>query len=258
MKHILKIQNVYRSYEAVKRNYSQNAFVLFFAYSEDALNCIETNLNEQAHYIVFEHSNLPKRNTPLILGQCNGTFGMLDISKNNFAFSNLPYLDTALSNQLALYVCQELTLTSGKINSHSLLVGFANYLLRLYLEQEQLSNNSGMGITPFQLARIKSFIADHIDETINISLLSKISNLSLHHFMRMFKRTTGETPHQFVNRLKMEHAKELLKDTDQSIIQVGMEVGVNNPSHFSQLFKTKFGTSPLKYRKTHQNNYITA
>ena len=114
-----------------------------------------------------------------------------------------------------------------------------------------------MGLTPFQIHKIHRYVRKHIDRPVLTSELAKVVELSIHYFIRVFKRTMGETPHQFVMRLKLEEAKKLLISTDESVIQVGLGVGCENPSHFSQLFKSNFGIPPLKFRKTFQNGMIS-
>ena len=73
--------------------------------------------------------------------------------------------------------------------------------------------------------------------------------MSEYHFSRLFKKATGRSPSQCFIRLRMAKARQLLLETDQSIIDIGLEVGYGSPSHFSQVFKREVGVKPSDYRK---------
>jgi AraC family transcriptional regulator len=64
----------------------------------------------------------------------------------------------------------------------------------------------------------------------------------------VFRRETGETPHQYVSRLRLEEAARLLRATDQTVLQIAIAVGFENASHFSVQFKRDYGVTPLAYR----------
>jgi len=63
-----------------------------------------------------------------------------------------------------------------------------------------------------------------------------------------FRAFFGETPHQFVIRLRLERAADRLRRTDYSVTDVALAVGFESPAHFSRAFKTRFGCSPRAYR----------
>ena len=64
----------------------------------------------------------------------------------------------------------------------------------------------------------------------------------------MFRREAGETPHQFVTRLRLKEAARLLRASDQTVLQIALAVGSENASHFSVQFKRGYGVMPLAYR----------
>jgi len=74
-------------------------------------------------------------------------------------------------------------------------------------------------------------------------------HLSPFHFQREFRRAFGETPHEFVTRLRMDQAKELLAQTNLSVIDICLQVGFNSLGSFSSLFKRRVGISPGAYRR---------
>jgi AraC family transcriptional regulator len=64
----------------------------------------------------------------------------------------------------------------------------------------------------------------------------------------VFRRETGETPHQFVTRLRLDEAAKLLRATNQTVLQIAMAVGFESASHFSVQFKRDYGVTPLAFR----------
>lgn len=66
-----------------------------------------------------------------------------------------------------------------------------------------------------------------------------------------FKKAYGITFSQYCNNLKLEDAKELLLNSDLSVTAIALESGFNDVSHFIALFKTRFGSSPKQYKKSH-------
>lgn len=69
------------------------------------------------------------------------------------------------------------------------------------------------------------------------------------HFCRMFKEYTGFRPFEYMNLLKLQKAKELLKNTEMSISEISQSVGYESHSYFSMLFKRYMGVTPTEYRR---------
>ena len=79
---------------------------------------------------------------------------------------------------------------------------------------------------------------------------AKMCNMSKFHFLRIFKGITGASPFEYRNKIRLDHAKELLLDTPLPINEIGRSVGYSSNSYFCDAFKAKTGTSPSVYRKT--------
>jgi AraC-like DNA-binding protein len=73
--------------------------------------------------------------------------------------------------------------------------------------------------------------------------------LSPFHFLRLFARTVGVTPHQYLVRARLRHAARLLADEERSITDIAFDVGFNDLSNFVRTFHRAAGTSPLKFRQ---------
>jgi AraC family transcriptional regulator len=95
---------------------------------------------------------------------------------------------------------------------------------------------------------VTDYIRANLAADLSIDELAGQAGLSSFHFARVFRREAGETPHQFVTRLRLEEAARLLRATDQTVLQIAIAVGFESASHFSVQFKRGYGVTPLAYR----------
>ena len=100
-----------------------------------------------------------------------------------------------------------------------------------------------------RMKRILDFTLAHFQEEIHLETIAEIAHLTVPAFCRYFKKRTQKTYIEFVNQLKINHARKLLTDLELSVAQVGLECGFHNLSNFHQIFKRQIGKSPLQYRK---------
>ncbi|MFM0340501.1 helix-turn-helix domain-containing protein [Paraburkholderia fungorum] len=103
-------------------------------------------------------------------------------------------------------------------------------------------------LVPRRIRRVTDYIRANLAADLAISELATHAGLSSFHFARVFRHETGETPHQFVTRLRLEEAARLLRATDQTVLHIALAVGFENASHFSVQFKRGYGVTPLAYR----------
>ncbi len=75
------------------------------------------------------------------------------------------------------------------------------------------------------------------------------AGLSRRHFTEIFRKLSGETWHRHLERLRLNHARRLLTETDSSVLAVTFECGFENPSNFHRVFKRAFGCSPNAIRE---------
>ncbi len=81
-----------------------------------------------------------------------------------------------------------------------------------------------------------------------LQALLKIADMSRSHFMRIFRRATGQTPIEYLIRLRLQKAMELLRQSDSSITDIAMDVGFNDSNYFTRQFRAANGLSPTQYR----------
>lgn len=78
---------------------------------------------------------------------------------------------------------------------------------------------------------------------------ANMCQMSKYHFLRIFKEITGSSPMEYKNKIRIEHAKEMLEDSETPINEIGSKVGYSSPTYFCDIFKNKTGLSPSAYRK---------
>ncbi len=100
------------------------------------------------------------------------------------------------------------------------------------------------GLPPSVLRRAKEFLHDRMNRNPGITELSAAIGMNVDHFSRMFKRSTGLAPHQYLGDIRLERAKRLLADGRTPIIEIAYEIGYANPSQFSAFFRKRTGLSP--------------
>ena len=83
---------------------------------------------------------------------------------------------------------------------------------------------------------------------LDIVTLSQVAHVSEAHFIRTFKATFGETPHRYLQRRRVERAMFLLRETDQPITDVCMDVGFSSLGTFSRTFSEIVNETPSAYR----------
>jgi AraC family cel operon transcriptional repressor len=80
----------------------------------------------------------------------------------------------------------------------------------------------------------------------------EISGRTQPHLNRSVRKHFGQTPTEFVNILRLREAAELLTGTGLKILEISLRAGFNNASHFMRLFRSRYGTSPGRYRRTNR------
>ena len=104
----------------------------------------------------------------------------------------------------------------------------------------------GLGST--RLRRIKELVDAKMEDDLSLEEMAQSVGLSTAHFARMFRKSTGETPHQFVLRQKIERAKAMLRAPDARVLDVAVACGFKTQQHFAQVFRDVCGVSPREYR----------
>ncbi len=126
----------------------------------------------------------------------------------------------------------------------------AHLMLTLNRSVNQTEDRSvGHDLTDQRLRRVLEYMEHHFAEDIGLQMLADVAGISPFHFVRLFKAKLDVTPHRHVVRLRMQHAKLLLRETEMSISQVGLESGYVHLGHFAAAFKREVGVLPRVFRQ---------
>ena len=100
-----------------------------------------------------------------------------------------------------------------------------------------------------RIATIHEYLMNNYREEVNLQALAELVNMAEGSLCRFFKDNVGMTIFEYLNRIKIELACNLLMDNELNIIEVGLDSGFNNLSHFNKQFKRITGMPPSQYRK---------
>ena len=98
------------------------------------------------------------------------------------------------------------------------------------------------------LLRARDLADRRYAESVSVADMARAAHLSAAHFSREFRRTFGESPHQYLLTRRLERAAALLRTTDWSVARICIAVGVQSQGTFTTSFRTHFGQTPTVYR----------
>jgi len=104
-----------------------------------------------------------------------------------------------------------------------------------------------------RIATAVRFIELHFRQPLRLEELSVLVGLSSYHFLRTFRQVIGVTPHQFLLRRRLREAALQLRTTTRSVLDIALDAGFGDLSHFNHTFRSAFGTNPTKYRASSRN-----
>ncbi|MDJ0595354.1 MAG: AraC family transcriptional regulator [Pleurocapsa sp. MO_226.B13] len=139
-----------------------------------------------------------------------------------------------------------------RLYAETLLNSLNIHLLRNYSTSPvELKQYSG-GLSPRKLQTAIDYIQANLENKIGLDDFAQITNISPYYFCRLFKKSTGITPYQYLIKCRIEKAKVLLKQEKLSITDIALEVGFSNQSHLTKHFKRLVGVTPKKFSRRAQ------
>jgi AraC family transcriptional regulator len=123
--------------------------------------------------------------------------------------------------------------------------------LRRWLEAPAAARQTHLrgGLSPAALRRVQVFIEANVDRSIRTADLAARAGLSVHHFGRAFRTSTGITPRVFIERRRIERALVLIAETDQPLAHVAAATGFTTQSQLTTVFRRATGFTPAAYRR---------
>ena len=106
------------------------------------------------------------------------------------------------------------------------------------------------GLPECRLRRVTQYVQDNLHRELRLAELSSLVHMSPYHFARLFKRSTGVSPHRFLVRRRIEQARALLAAQTLPIAEIARSVGFRTPSHFTTTFRRVAGITPSVYRSS--------
>ena len=124
------------------------------------------------------------------------------------------------------------------------------HLIRNYSAKSALEYTSvkTIGLSKSILAAVTDYVGDNLARDLTLSELAGVACMSPYHFSRLFKRSTGLSPYQYVIHQRVQRARELLNRTELSVTEVSMAVGFAHQSHLAQHTRRLLGVPPASLR----------
>jgi RpiB/LacA/LacB family sugar-phosphate isomerase len=140
------------------------------------------------------------------------------------------------------------------LSSHVVDAERARQVVTAYLEAALAPVEVVGGLSPRRLQQVFFHVRENISRDLTVQELAQVAGMSQYYFSKLFKLSTGTTPHQYVMRHRVERAQQLLRDGRVALAEVSAQVGFETQSHFTSVFRKIAGTTPKRYRDLNQTN----
>jgi AraC family transcriptional regulator len=140
--------------------------------------------------------------------------------------------------------------TNGLLIDH-LLHAFGAHVAQAYGGMRITAQRVRGGLAPWQERRAKELMVACIDTDVSLSQLAAECKLSINHFARAFRLSTGTAPHRWFMERRIDKAKELLRSANLPLTDVALASGFADQSHFTRIFTQFVGISPGAWRRLH-------
>jgi len=104
-----------------------------------------------------------------------------------------------------------------------------------------------------QIESAIEYICENYKNNISLDDVSRVINISPYYFSKLFKEETGEGFVEYLTKIRIQKAKELLSETDMPMKEICQEVGYPDPNYFSRIFKKNYGVTPTEYKEGLKN-----
>jgi transcriptional regulator GlxA family with amidase domain len=100
------------------------------------------------------------------------------------------------------------------------------------------------------IGKVQTYVTDHIGEALPVLRLAEIAGISVRSIARLFVTELGTTPHDFVESVRLDQARNLLEATNRALKAVAFECGFASPEQMRAVFQRRLGLSPVRYRES--------
>jgi AraC family transcriptional regulator len=160
------------------------------------------------------------------------------------------FVDTQLGALVAaVHVEMATGFASGPLFLDSVEQALAVALVDRYAVRHRSVRRYGGGLSPALLRKITELVDAKCDDELTLLEMAESVGLSTAHFSRTFRKSTGESPHQFVLRRRIKRAKAMLRAANLRVVDIAVSCGFKSQQHFARAFRYLCGASPTEYRR---------
>ena len=123
--------------------------------------------------------------------------------------------------------------------------------IRTDQDTQRLSVPTRIGVRHPKLSQVIQMMENNIEEPISPSILAKDVGMSTRQLERLFRRYLNRSPKRYYMELRLQKARNLLMQTDMTVINVALACGFASPSHFSKCYRAHYDTTPYRERGSH-------
>jgi AraC family transcriptional regulator len=214
-----------------------------FAYTKGDLALCDRHVGEWVGLMNVSHLQLGISDAAL-MACSDGAYGEVELCPSR------KFADPRLSAMVAAVHAEMVAgFPSGRLFLDSVEQAMAVTLVNGHAVRHRPVQIHRGGLGSARLRRIRELVHAKMEDDLSLDEMAQSVGLSIAHFARMFRKSTGETPHQFVLRQRLERAKAMLRAPDARVLDVAVACGFKTQQHFAQVFRDVWGVSPTEYRQ---------
>jgi AraC family transcriptional regulator len=220
-------------------------------YAAGDLALCDRHVGEWVGLMATPHLQLGISDAPLMAAS-DGAYGEVELHpQRKFADSRLSALVTAAHAEMVA------GFPSGRLFLDSIEQAMAVALVNGHAVRHRPVQMYKGGLGSARLRRIKELVHAKMEDDLSLDEMAQSVGLSTAHFARMFRKSTGDTPHQFVLRQRIERAKAMLRAPNARVLDVAVACGFKTQQHFAQVFRDVCRVSPTEYRQGFLDSEVT-
>jgi len=137
---------------------------------------------------------------------------------------------------------------TGTLFGQSIATALAVYLAQRHSCSPLALRSYRGGMPRTRLNRVLEYIAAELQEDLSLAVLAEIAGMNLFYFSRLFKQSTGLSPHRYVLEQRIRRAQHFLRTSDMTILEASVRTGFSDQGHFTKVFRRVVGVTPTDYR----------
>jgi AraC family transcriptional regulator len=138
---------------------------------------------------------------------------------------------------------------TGRLFGQSIAVALALYLGERYAVCPPSPRRHRGGMPRTRLNRVLEYIEANLSEELSLPILAEVAGMSLYYFVRLFKQSTGLSPHRYVTEQRIKRAQGFLRLRQMTVLEASVRTGFVDQSHFTKVFRRVVGLAPRQYRE---------